>query len=149
MGFPGGSVGKNLPAKEMWVRSLSQEDPLERRRKRQPTPVFLPEKPHRQRSLVGYSPCGQTESDTTGRLNNEYKWNKPLTKGQILHSSTHQLVGVLLGWLASFPALQVSTAPQGSIPERSRRVYPWHPQEFVQKLDRHHKLFILANSGLV
>ena len=28
------------------------------RRKWQPTPVFLPEKSHRQRSLAGYSPCG-------------------------------------------------------------------------------------------
>ena len=28
------------------------------RRKWQPTPVFLLEKPHGQRSLVGYSPCG-------------------------------------------------------------------------------------------
>ena len=30
LGFPGGSVVKNLPAKQgMWVRSLGQEDPLE------------------------------------------------------------------------------------------------------------------------
>ena len=33
MGFPGGSVVKNLPAKqelqEMWVLSLGREDPLE------------------------------------------------------------------------------------------------------------------------
>ena len=30
MGFPGGSVVKNLPAKEeMWVQSLGQEDPLQ------------------------------------------------------------------------------------------------------------------------
>ena len=30
MGFPGGSVVKNLPAmQEAWVCSLSQEDPLE------------------------------------------------------------------------------------------------------------------------
>ena len=30
-GFPGGSVVKNLPAKqEMWVQSLSLEDPLEK-----------------------------------------------------------------------------------------------------------------------
>ena len=29
------------------------------------TPVFLPEKSHRQRSLVGYSPKGHKESDTT------------------------------------------------------------------------------------
>ena len=29
--FPGGSVVKNLPAKqEMWVQSLGQEDPLEK-----------------------------------------------------------------------------------------------------------------------
>ena len=30
----------------------------------QPTPVFLPEKPHRQKSLAGYSPKGHKESDT-------------------------------------------------------------------------------------
>ena len=31
MGFPGGSVVKNLPAKqEMWVQSLGWEDPLEK-----------------------------------------------------------------------------------------------------------------------
>ena len=35
------------------------------RRKWQPTPVFLPEKSHRQRSLVGYNPKGCKELDTT------------------------------------------------------------------------------------
>ena len=40
------------------------------RRKWQPTPVFLPGKSHRQRSLVGYSPCGWKELDTTEQLNN-------------------------------------------------------------------------------
>ena len=35
------------------------------RRKWQPTPVFLPGKSHAQRSLVGYSPSGRKESDTT------------------------------------------------------------------------------------
>ena len=31
MGFPDGSVVKNLPAmQEMWVQSLGQEDPLEK-----------------------------------------------------------------------------------------------------------------------
>ena len=34
-------------------------------RKWQLTPIFLPEESHRQRSLVGYSPCGRKESDTT------------------------------------------------------------------------------------
>ena len=35
------------------------------RRKWQPTPVLLPGKPHAQRTLIGYSPWGRKESDTT------------------------------------------------------------------------------------
>ena len=35
------------------------------RRKWQPTPIFLPGKSHGQRSLVGYSPWGHKELDTT------------------------------------------------------------------------------------
>ena len=35
------------------------------RREWQPTPVFLPEKSHGQRSLVGYSPWGHKESEMT------------------------------------------------------------------------------------
>ena len=58
---------KNLPAmqetQEMWVWALGQKDPLEE--EMQPTPVFLPEKSHEQKSLVGYSPKGRKESDTT------------------------------------------------------------------------------------
>ena len=38
------------------------------RRKWQPTPVFLPGEAHGRRSLVGYSPRGRKESDTTERL---------------------------------------------------------------------------------
>ena len=38
------------------------------RRKWQPTPVFLPGESHGQRSLVGYSPQGLKELDTTERL---------------------------------------------------------------------------------
>ena len=33
-----------------------------------PTPVLLPGKSHGQRNLVGYSPSGGKESDTTERL---------------------------------------------------------------------------------
>ena len=39
-----------------------------RRRQWHPTPVLLAGKSHRQRSLVGYSPWGPEESDTTERL---------------------------------------------------------------------------------
>ena len=42
------------------------------RRARQPTPVFLPGESHGQRSLVGYSPWGCKQSDTTQWLN-KYK----------------------------------------------------------------------------
>ena len=41
---------------------------LVRRRRWQPTPVLLPGKPHAWRSLVGCSPGGHEESDTTERL---------------------------------------------------------------------------------
>ena len=34
----------------------------------QPTPVFLPGEAHGQRNLMGYSPWGRKESDTTERL---------------------------------------------------------------------------------
>ena len=38
------------------------------RRQWHPTPVFLPGKSHGRRSLVGFSPWGHEESDTTERL---------------------------------------------------------------------------------
>ena len=39
----------------------------------QPTPVFLPEKSHGQRSLVGYSPWGHKELDMTEQLSKQAK----------------------------------------------------------------------------
>ena len=36
-----------------------------------PIPVFLPGKYHGQQSLIGYSPCGHKESDTTELLSRE------------------------------------------------------------------------------
>ena len=53
--FPGGSVVKNLPAKQKtqfapWVGKIPW------RRKWQPIPVFLLGKSHGQRNLVGYNP---------------------------------------------------------------------------------------------
>ena len=53
--------------RETRVRSLGREDPLEKR-KWQLTPVLLPGESHGQRSLVGYSPRGGKESDTTEQL---------------------------------------------------------------------------------
>ena len=51
---------------ETFVQSLGQEDPW--RREWLLTSTFLPGKPHRQRSLVGYSPWGCKESDMTEQL---------------------------------------------------------------------------------
>ena len=69
-GFPGGSGGKesacNARDARDYIRSLSQEDPLEEGR--QPTPVFWPEECHGQRSLVGYIPWGHKESDMAEQL---------------------------------------------------------------------------------
>ena len=58
---------KNLPAVwATWVRSWVGKIPW--RRNWQPTSVLLPGETHRQRSLVGYSPQGHTESDVTEQL---------------------------------------------------------------------------------
>ena len=79
---------KHLPGMlETWVQFLGREDPLEKEmathssilawripwreepgRKWQPTPVFLLGESHGGRILVGYSPWGHKESDTTERL---------------------------------------------------------------------------------
>ena len=64
---PEAQLVKNLPAmQETQVWSLGREDPLEK--KWQSTPVFLPGESHGQRSLVGYSPWGRKESNTTQQL---------------------------------------------------------------------------------
>ena len=63
--FPGGSEDKESacnagdPAFNPWGGKIPW------RRKYQPTPVFLPGEFHGQRSLVGNSPWGPKESDTT------------------------------------------------------------------------------------
>ena len=59
LGFLGGSVGKEFEI----VWSLGGEDTLEKGMDIHP--VFLPGEFHGQRGLVGYSPWGHKESDTT------------------------------------------------------------------------------------
>ena len=62
---------KNLPANAEDIRDVGLFPGLGRfpwRRERQHTPVFLPGDSHGQRSLVGYSPWGCKECDTTEGL---------------------------------------------------------------------------------
>ena len=70
MGFPGGASDKESACQcrrhkrhrfGPWVGKIPW------RRKRQPTPVFLPGEHHGQRRLVGYSPWGCKELDMTER----------------------------------------------------------------------------------
>ena len=66
--FPGGTRGRE-PACQCRRRKTPRFDPWVRkipwRRQWQPAPVFLPGESHGQRSLVGYSPRGHKELDTT------------------------------------------------------------------------------------
>ena len=65
VGFLGGASSK----KSTWQCRRSRLDPwvrkIPRRRKWQPTPVFLPGKFHQQGRLAGFSPWDCKESDTT------------------------------------------------------------------------------------
>ena len=65
--FPGGPVVKNIPANSgdtVLIPGLGRFQ----RRQWHPTPVLLPGKSHGRRSLVGCSPWGCEELDTTERL---------------------------------------------------------------------------------
>ena len=78
-GLPGGSVVNNPPAmQETWVLSLGPGDPLEEGMAI-PLQYSCLQNPHGQRNLVGCSPWGHKESDTTERLST-YAWlsNIPL-----------------------------------------------------------------------
>ena len=69
-GFPNGSVGKESDYNagdrrcrfDSWVRKIPWG------KKWQPSPVFLPEKSHGQRSLASYSQWGHKESDRAEQL---------------------------------------------------------------------------------
>ena len=69
VGFPGGASGKEPACQcrrykrhrfDLWVGKIPR-----RRRAWQPSQVFLPGESHGEGSLVGYSPYGRKESDTT------------------------------------------------------------------------------------
>ena len=80
LGFPGGSVVKNPPAKagdSGDAGLIPGVKKLPWRRKWQPTPVFLPEESHGQRTLVcGVTKGGTRLSDFTFTFNFYFYWLK-------------------------------------------------------------------------
>ena len=75
-GFPDGPAGKesacNAGDRRHWFNPWILNIPW--RRQWQPTPVFLPGKSYGERSLMGYSPWGHKELDTTEQLTHTHKW---------------------------------------------------------------------------
>ena len=70
-GFPAGAVRENPPANVGDTGdsgSIPELGKIPWSRKWQPTPVFLPEKSHGQRSLADYSPWGCKELELTEQL---------------------------------------------------------------------------------
>ena len=67
-----------------WATSLSLFTFMHRRRKRQPTPVFLPGESQGRGSLVGCRLCGHTQSDTT-----EATWQQQKEIYSILHNGLY------------------------------------------------------------
>ena len=67
VGFPGGSDGKESACNVRDLNSIpgSGRSPGEGNGNPLQYPVYLPGKSHGQKSLVGYSPGGHKQSDTT------------------------------------------------------------------------------------
>ena len=79
---------KNLPAIQetrfdSWIREIPW------RRKWLPIPVFLPEKFHALRSLLGYSSWGCKELGMTEQLTHYYVWDQSYAKDVSINVYTH------------------------------------------------------------
>ena len=92
LGFPGGSnlplMGKR-PGFDPWVGKIPWS------RAWQSTPVFLPGESHGRRSLVGYSPQGRKESDTTEWLH--FTSHSSTMPGTAKHA--HDRFSVIVWWV--------------------------------------------------
>ena len=64
------------------------------RRKWEPTPVLLPGKSRGWRSLIGYSPWGQKESDTTERLHFHFHFLSAIVEWSFSLISCHVLINL-------------------------------------------------------
>ena len=76
------------PGFNPWVGKIS------RRRKWQPTPVFLPGESHGQRNLVGYSPLGHKELDRTEWLSRQEPYNEWTTCYSVTKSTSAETLWI-------------------------------------------------------
>ena len=76
-GVPGGSDSKAPACNAGDPSSIPGSRRSSGERNGNPTPVFFPGKFHGWRSLIGYSPCGRKESDTTEWLHS-FHWAQNL-----------------------------------------------------------------------
>ena len=75
MGFPGCSAGKESACNAGYLGSIPGLGRSPGGGHGNPFQYSCLENPHGQRSLVGYSPWGHRESDTTEQLNTAHSWN--------------------------------------------------------------------------
>ena len=94
-----------------WVRKIPW------RRAWQPTPVFLPGESHGQRSLVGYSPQGHTELDTTEAT--QYKCRRALST----HDRQDNFGTVALSSLDSTPPIYNISSPREEYLNKKNTVF--------------------------
>ena len=120
---------------QLW--SLGWEDPLEK--KMATTPVFLPGKSHEQKNLVGYSPWGCKEPDTTEQLSSTAHWVHSISV-QVLFinslGSSGESWGQEEGAEPFCPSLtyQAHHLPsQGLSFSRRERLKPWPWNRFLKR----------------
>ena len=76
----------------------------------QPSPVLLPGKSHRLRSLVGDSPWGRKESDTTEWLHFHFHFHQKRSKSELLVHSARELMLKIM-WILSLPRMRCLLLP--------------------------------------
>ena len=112
-----------------------------RRRQWHPTPVLLPGKSHGWRSLVGYSPWGRWELDTTERLHFHFSLSSFILINRLLSSSLLSAIRVVSSvYLRLLIFLQAILIPACELPswafhilysvynlnKQGDNIQPWH-----------------------
>ena len=91
------------------------------RRRRHPTPVFLPGNSHGQRTLVGYSPWGCKDLDTTEQLH--VLENIILSEKKTSRESSYHMTSLLSGYKREM--FKTNTQCSGSSSGSAGRMVEW------------------------